>query len=86
MVDISDHLPVFCIVKTQVDKTYNRRKCRDYHKFNKQLFLNDINQINWEEILAPSKSLDDKTRDAISTINKIVDKHAPVRSGEASVV
>lgn len=77
-VDLSDHLPVFCIIKTEIEKTNKKKKIRDYRKFDKQLFLNDINLINWEESLAPNKCLDDKTWDVISIINKIVDKHAPV--------
>jgi hypothetical protein len=79
-VDISDHLPVFCIVKTQVDKSTNKIKFRDFRKFNKQRFLDDIKQISWDEILTPNKSLDKKTQDTISTLNKVVDNHAPVKT------
>jgi hypothetical protein len=53
---------------------------RDFRKFNKQRFLDDIKQISWDEILAPNKSLDKKTQDAVSTLNKIVDNHAPVKT------
>ena len=42
--------------------------------------MDDIKQISWDEILTPNKSLDKKTQDAVSTLNKIVDNHAPVKT------
>lgn len=48
------------------------------------LYLNDINQIAWHEILNPQKNLDEKLREAINTLNKIVDKHAPIKLASQS--
>ena len=33
--------------------------------------------IDWHEILNPEKNLNEKVQEAINTLNKIVDKHAP---------
>ena len=47
-VDISDHLPVFCMVDTPLKKQ-NRQNmyARDYSKFNTESYLNDIHTIDW---------------------------------------
>ena len=78
-VDISDHLPVFCIIKLQLPRKNSKKSFRDCSKFNNELFLNDVNLINWEDILKPDKSLHEKTQDAITALNKIADKHAPMK-------
>ena len=46
-VDISDHLPVFCIVDTPL-KNQNRQNMyfRDYNKFYTELYLHDIHTID----------------------------------------
>ena len=46
-VDISDHLPVFCIVDTPL-KNQNRQNMyfRDYSKFYTELYLHDIHTID----------------------------------------
>ena len=50
-VDISDHLPVFCIVDTPLKKQ-NRQNMyfRDYGKFYTELYLHDIHTIDWNAI------------------------------------
>ena len=46
-VDITDHLPVFCIVRTQPPRNNSNKKYfRDYSKFNKDLYLDDIKLID----------------------------------------
>ena len=77
-VDITDHLPIFCLVRTQPTRNNSNKKYfRDYSKFNKDLYLDDIKLIDWHEILNPEKNLNEKVQEAINTLNKIVDKHAP---------
>ena len=57
---------------------------RDYSKPNKDLYLDDIKLIDWHEILNPEKNLNEKLQEAISTRNKIVDKHAPIKLASQS--
>ena len=46
-VDITDYLPVFCIVRTQPTRNNSNIKYfRDYSKFNKDLHLDDIKLID----------------------------------------
>ena len=84
-VDITDHLPIFCLVRTQPTRNNSNKKYfRDYSKFNKDLYLDDIKLIDWHEILNPEKNLNEKVQEAINTLNKIVDKHAPIRLASQS--
>ncbi|XP_022794305.1 uncharacterized protein LOC111333046 [Stylophora pistillata] len=84
-VDLTDHLPIFCIVKTQPTwNNDNKIYFRDYSKFKKDLYLDDINQIAWHEILNPQNNLNEKLRETINILNEIVDKHAPIRLASQS--
>ena len=84
-VDITDHLPIFCLVRTQPTRNNSNKKYfRDYYKFNRDLSLNDMKLIAWHEILNPEKNLNEKVQEAINTLNKIVDKHAPLKLASQS--
>ena len=78
-VDITDHLPIFCVIDAQPPRNNNERYFRDYSKFKNELFLDDINLIDWREILKPDKDLDEKVQDVISVLNQFVEKHAPLK-------
>ena len=47
--DISDHLPVFCVMNVPCQKIniINKRHYRDYKQFNKEAYLHDLMQIDW---------------------------------------
>ena len=84
-VDITDHLPIFCLVRTQPTRNNSKKKYfRDYSKFNKYLYLDDIKLIDWHEILNPEKNLNEKVQEAINTLNRIVDKHALIKVASQS--
>ena len=81
----ADHLPIFCLVRTQPTRNNSNKKYfRDYSKFNKDLYLDDIKLIDWHEILNPEKNLNEKVQEAINTLNKIVHKHAPIKLASQS--
>ena len=79
-VDISDHLPVFCMVDTPLKKQ-NRQNTyfRDYSKFNTESYLHDIHTIDWNAITEQCNDLHELTARTIDTIELIVEKHAPKR-------
>ena len=85
-IDITDHLPIFSIVKTQPPRNNNNNRTyyRDYSEFDNQCFIDDVKSIDWHSILDPDESLNDKAHEAISTLNVIVDKHAPIRLASRS--
>ena len=79
-VDISDHLPVFCMVDTPLKKQ-NRQDTyfRDYSKFNTESYLHDIHTIDWSAITEQCNDLHEVTAHTIDAIELIVENHAPKR-------
>ena len=62
----------------------NKKYFRDNSKFNKDLYLDDIKLTDWQEILNAEKNLNEKVQEAINTLNKIVDKHVPMKLASQS--
>ena len=76
-IDISDHLPTFCIVDIPVQKQKFKRYFRDYRRFDSELYLQDIKAIDWNSIYIESNDLNEIAAKSISTLQLIVHKHAP---------
>ena len=55
----------FCIIKSNPPRNASKIFCRDNSKFNNKIFLDDINLIDWQEILKTEKNLHEKVQDAI---------------------
>ncbi len=53
--DISDHLPVFCAINTPIKQSQERNYFRDYKSFNRELYLNDVRQLNWNAMTDASE-------------------------------
>ena len=49
---------------------------RDFSHFNKDLFLNDIQNINFPELI--SVDVNDSMNNMIETLQEITNKHAPI--------
>ena len=49
--ELSDHLPIFCLINMEIKRNKERIYYRDYSAFNKDAYLNDINSINWNSVL-----------------------------------
>ena len=58
-IDISDHLPTFCIVDVPLQKQKLKRYYRDYRRFDSELNLQDIKAIDWNSIYIESSDLND---------------------------
>ena len=76
-IDISDHLPTFCIVDIPVQKQKFKRYFRDYRRFDSELYLQDIEAIDWNSSYIESNDLNEIAAKSISTLQLIVHKHAP---------
>ena len=76
-IDISDHLPTFCIVDIPVQKQKFKRYYRDYRRFDSELYLQDIKAIDWNAIYNESNDLNEIAAKTINTVQLIVNKHAP---------
>ena len=77
---ITDHMPNFLICqKFNKDVKNIKRKKRDFSKFNKEAFLQDLNTINLDHY---DKNINDTNEQFNMLNNKIIDifnKHAPIR-------
>ena len=78
--DISDHLPVFCILRMSIKREYYKRFYRDYKHFSEDEYLHDLMHTNWNNKLNNlNDSLNQVTKDVIDTIRELTDKHAPIK-------
>ena len=76
-IDISDHLPVFCMTDIKVKKQKQKMYFRDYSTFNADSFLQDVYAIDWNDITIQCTDLHEITALTIDTLKSIVNKHAP---------
>ena len=76
--DISDHLPVFCVINTPIKRNRNIKYFRDYKNFNRESYLNDLRQIVWNATIDGSE-LGLYNENVINTIGEITNRHAPVK-------
>ena len=76
-IDISDHLPTSCIVDIPLQKQKLKRYYRDYRQFDSELYLQDVNAIDWNSIYTESNDLNEIATKTIGTLQLIVDKHVP---------
>ena len=79
MLDISDHLPNFLIInKLSILSSKIKIFKRDYSKLDELTLIEDVQSIDWQQILPNSKNVDD-TFDAFHTsINEVINKHIPI--------
>ena len=82
-VGISDHLPSFMIVpknnQNHLSKKHNLYR-RDTSKFNKENFLFDFLQINWDKAIEINKNdVDHSFNNFMVKMDNILDKHMPYK-------
>ena len=78
--DISDHLPNFLIfnklnIKSKKQKIYRR----DYSKFNKDQFLEEVRSVNWDEALPDTNNINEIFDSFYNKISACIDKYAPLQ-------
>ena len=80
--DISDHFAQFCLLKTAKDLTcITRKKVRNFSAFSGELFKKDICSVDWNRFFQTERNNIDKEFSTFyKTLNKIVNKHAPIKS------
>ena len=76
-IDISDHLPIFCVTDTSIKIQNQTMSFRDYVSFNEELCKNDISAIDWNAIFNECTNLHELTANVIQTISVVGDKHTP---------
>ena len=81
--DISDHLPIFCMTNTQIHRNNQNIYYSDYSSFNTEAYLNDINSLDWNNLMS-GQNLNSKTKRVNDSIKFIVNKHAPIKLASKS--
>ena len=84
---ISDHLPQFLIApieKASIPKEHNIY-IRNMKQFNKENFLYDLNNINWNTCIeAEHRDINHSFDNFISSFNSVLDRHAPLKKANKS--
>ena len=83
LADVSDHLPVFCYSASNLPPTNKETHYRDYSKFIKEKFLNDLNDINFISLV--SHDVNDSMNNIVDMLQRLADKHAPVKKTSNSM-
>jgi hypothetical protein len=81
--DITDHLPIFCLLS---DNKFRSEKpviyYRDCRKFNKDTYLCDLKNTNWDILY--DNDINISTKNILNTIQNIINKHAPMKLASRS--
>ena len=79
--DVSDHFSQFCIFRSARDRIKSvKRKMRDFTNFDRDSFTQDLNQIDWQSIIANGNNdIDYIFSSFCSKYNKIINKHVPIK-------
>ena len=74
---ITDHLPIFCTVNNKLPTYDDRKYFRDFSRFKDELFINDLNNLNFNNLV--SSDVNQSMNNILKALTKITDKYAPLR-------
>lgn len=77
LVDISDHLPCFCTVTTKLPNIIQQFFFRDYSKFDSRQYLDDLEKINFNEIV--NNDVNKSMNDFTNALNEVTNRHASLK-------
>ena len=77
LVGITDHLPIFCTVDNKLPNCNERKYFRDFFSFKNELFINDLNNLNFSNLVSPD--VNQSMNNILEALTKITDKHAPLK-------
>ena len=84
LVDISDHLPVFCLLDQQISRCKRALHFRDYSKFDVDQYIKDVDAVDWINVCNESNDIHEEAANCISILKQIADKHAPIKHASQS--
>ena len=78
---ISDHFIIFCVIKSGVLKAIPKvLNYRCYKTYDKNAFVNDLRDVDWNQITDTSDCIDDAVDKFSNIFNTIADHHAPFKT------
>ena len=83
---LSDHYLVYAIRKFRGNIPCNHKmiKTRQMKNFNEELFLKDLVNVDWQQILTCSQDIDVVVQNWTNMLSLIIEKHAPLRERRVS--
>ena len=77
LADITDHLLAFCTLTNRLPLRQETKYFRDFSRFNKDLFLSDLEAINFYNLV--DEDVNQSMNNVINALQSLSDKHAPMR-------
>ena len=77
LADISDHLPVFCIMANTLPTNNEPRFFRDFIHFNKNAFHQDLLAVDFKSLT--STDVNESVTTIVHNLSAIAARHAPLR-------
>ena len=78
--DITDHLPNFLIInKMRKAIAKLNRYRRDYSTFSEHDLINEVESINWEDVVPAGNDVNQIFDSFYSCISNTIDKHVPLK-------
>ena len=74
---ITDHLPIFCTADNKLPIYEERKYFRDFSRFKDELFINDLNNLNFINLV--SSDVNQSMNNILKALTKIRDKYAPLK-------
>ena len=74
---ITDHLPIFCTVNNKLPTYDDRKYFRDFSRFKDELFINDLNNLNFNNLV--SSDVNQSMNNILKALTKITDKYVPLK-------
>lgn len=79
IIDVSNHFLQFCILASTIDRIKQRQIKRDFSHFCSDTFNDELAMTDWNLIIErPGANIDETFISFYKTIDKIVNKHAPI--------
>ena len=66
LVDILDHLPVFCILDRQISRFRRVSYFRDYSNFDVDQYIRDVDAVDWISVCNESNDIHEEATNCIS--------------------
>ena len=77
LADVCDHLPVFWSIKNNIPMTCKTKYYRDFSRFNSDLFLRDLESMDFNSIV--DHDVNTSMNRLVALLGSVTDKHAPIR-------
>ena len=84
LVDVSDHLPVFCMLDRHISRYKRTFYFRDYSNFDVDQYIRDVDAVDWFNVSNEFNNIHEEIANCISILKQIADKHASIKKASQS--